>query len=183
MTDDVTDTDLPTKRMLSWARNSTIYRLERRMMTEKQLFDAITRKAKEKFEDISETQLKAVADSAVKFAYDQGALNDVTYAEISTRSAVRGGKSKRMIAQKLAIKGISREIAAVALEEADDLYAAVAFARKRAMGPFRREDADEKRLAKEMSAFARNGFGFGLGKTVMAMSRDDADDILSGPRP
>ncbi|MGO6907795.1 recombination regulator RecX, partial [Rhizobium ruizarguesonis] len=53
MTDEAVPSDIPTSRMLSWARNSTVYRLERRMMTEKQLFDAITRKAKEKFEDIS----------------------------------------------------------------------------------------------------------------------------------
>lgn len=44
--------ETPTSRMLSWARNSTIYRLERRMMTEKQLSDAIAKKAKQKFEDI-----------------------------------------------------------------------------------------------------------------------------------
>ena len=49
MTDDDTLTsDVPTSRMLSWAKNSTIYRLERRMMTEKQLFDAIAKKAKSK---------------------------------------------------------------------------------------------------------------------------------------
>lgn len=180
--DDLIQSDLPTARMLSWARNSTIYRLERRMMTEKQLFDAISRKSKEKFEGISEAQVKAVADSAVKFAYDQGALNDVAYAEISTRSAVRSGKSKRMIAQRLAIKGVSREIASAALEEADDLFAAVALARRRAMGPFRREDVDEKRWAKEMSTFARSGFGFDMGKMVLAMNREEADDILAGPQ-
>lgn len=101
--------------MLSWARNSAVYRLERQMMTEKQLFDAITRKARQKFEDISQQQLKAVAEFAVKFAYDLNALNDADYAQLSTQSAVRSGKSKRAIAQKLSAKGIDRETAAVAL--------------------------------------------------------------------
>lgn len=118
MTDETVPSDIPTSRMLSWARNSTIYRLERRMMTEKQLFDAIARKAKEKFEDISAAQLKAVADFAVQFAYDNKVLDDSAYAEISTRSAVRGGKSKRAIAQKLAAKGVSSDKVEVALEEA-----------------------------------------------------------------
>ena len=182
MTDETVPSDIPTSRMLSWARNSTIYRLERRMMTEKQLFDAIARKAKEKFEDISAVQLKAVADFAVKFAYDNKVLDDSAYAEISTRSAVRGGKSKRAIAQKLAAKGVSSDKVEVALEEADDLYAAAIFARKRAFGPFRRVELDEKRKAKELSAFARNGFSFDIGRKVFDMSFEDAEEVILAGR-
>ncbi|MBA9030851.1 recombination regulator RecX [Rhizobium leguminosarum] len=182
MTDETVSSDIPTSRMLSWARNSTIFRLERRMMTEKQLFDAIARKAKEKFEDISAAQLKAVADFAVKFAYDNKVLDDSAYAEISTRSAVRGGKSKRAIAQKLAAKGVSSDKVEVALEEADDLYAAAIFARKRAFGPFRRVELDEKRKAKELSAFARNGFSFDIGRKVFDMSFEDAEEVILAGR-
>ncbi|MBY5818301.1 recombination regulator RecX [Rhizobium leguminosarum] len=182
MTDETVPSDIPTSRMLSWARNSTIYRLERRMMTEKQLFDAISRKAKEKFEGISTTQLKAIADFAVKFAYDNKVLDDSAYAEISMRSAVRGGKSKRAIAQKLAAKGVSSDKVEAALEEADDLYAAAIFARKRAFGPFRRIELDEKRKAKELSAFARNGFSFDIGRKVFDMSFEDAEEIILAGR-
>jgi len=182
MTEETISSDIPTPRMLSWARNSTIYRLERRMMTEKQLFDAITRKAKEKFEDISAAQVKAVADFAVKFAYDNKVIDDTAYAEISTRSAVRSGKSKRAIAQKLAVKGISSDRVEAALEEADDLYAAAIFARKRAFGPFRRVELDEKRKAKELSAFARNGFSFEIGKKVFEMSFEDAEEVILAGR-
>ncbi|MBY3176900.1 recombination regulator RecX [Rhizobium leguminosarum] len=182
MTDETVPSDIPTSRMLSWARNSAIYRLERRMMTEKQLFDAITRKAKEKFEDISAAQLRAIADFAIKFAYDNKVLDDSAYAEISTRSAVRGGKSKRAIAQKLAAKGVSSDKVEAALEEADDLYAASIFARKRAFGPFRRVELDEKRKAKELSAFARNGFSFDIGRKVFEMSVEDAEEVILAGR-
>ncbi|HBT67776.1 MAG TPA: recombination regulator RecX [Agrobacterium sp.] len=169
----------PTSRMLSWARNSALYRLEQRMMTEKQLRDAITRKAREKFEDISTAQVKALGEFAVTFAYGIKALDDTAYAEIAVRSGQRSGKSKRGLAQKLQIKGIDRETAAVALEETNDLVAAVIFARKRAFGPFRRVELDEKRKSKEFSAFARNGFGFGIGSKVMAMTVEDAEEILA----
>ncbi|MGO7532410.1 recombination regulator RecX [Rhizobium leguminosarum] len=182
MTDETVPSDIPTSRMLSWARNSAIYRLERRMMTEKQLFDAISRKAKEKFEDISAAQLKAIADFAVKFAYDNKVLDDSAYAEISTRSAVRGGKSKRAIAQKLAAKGVSSDKVGAALEEADDLYAAAIFARKRAFGPFRWVELDEKRKAKELSAFARNGFSFDIGRKIFDMSFEDAEEVILAGR-
>ena len=171
--------DIPTPRMLSWARNSTIYRLQRQMLTEKQLSDAIARKAREKFEAISPAQIKALVELAVKFGYDNKALDDVAYAEIATRSSVRSGRSRRAIAQRLAVKGIDRETASVALEATDDLYAAVVFARKRAFGPFRRGQLDDKRKAKELSAFARGGFGFELGKRVFEMAPDEADEILS----
>jgi regulatory protein len=182
MTEETISSDIPTSRMLSWARNSTIYRLERRMMTEKQLFDAIARKAKEKFEGISGAQLKAVADFAVKFAYDNKVLDDTAYAEISTRSAVRSGKSKRAIARKLAVKGVSSDRVEAALEEADDLYAAAIFARKRAFGPFRRVELDDKRKAKELSAFARNGFSFEIGRKVFEMSFEDAEEVILAGR-
>jgi len=178
VSDEQTPSDIPTARMLSWARNSTIYRLERQMMTERQLFDAIIRKAKQKFTDVSEVQLKAIADSAVAFAYEQGGLNDTTYAEIRTRSGVRSGRSKRHIAQKLSQKGVDREVITVALDEADDLLAAVVFARKRAFGPFRRGDGDRDRVTKEMAAFARNGFSFDIGRAVLGMSREEAEDVV-----
>ena len=148
------------------------------MMTERQLFDAIVRKAKQKFEDITEMQLKAVANSAVTFACEHGGLNDAIYAEVSTRSGVRSGRSKRHIAQKLSQKGVDRKLVATALDEADELLAAVVFARKRAFGPFRRHDGDPERTTKEMAAFARNGFSFDLGKTVLGMSREEAEDIV-----
>ena len=136
MEEETPPSDVPTPRMFSWARNSAIYRLERRMHTEKQLFDAIARKARQKFEHISEAQVKALADSAVKFAYDNKALDDTAYAEIGTRSGMRNGKSKRAIAQKLSQKGVAKPTVAAAVAEADDLYAAVVLARKRAFGPF-----------------------------------------------
>jgi regulatory protein len=166
--------------MLSWARNSTIYRLSQRMMTEKQLFDAIGRKARKKFDGIGAEQVKALADFAVAFAHQQKALDDAAYAEVSIRTAVRSGKSKRAIAVRLSTKGVDSETAATALEEADDLVAAIIFARKRGFGPFRRaEDADEKRTAKELSAFARNGFSFEIGKRVFGMPLEEAQDLLS----
>lgn len=174
--------DAPTPRMLTWAKNSTLYRLERQMLTEKQLSDAIRRKAKSKFEDISDAQLSACVEYAVRFAYDLGGLDDTAYAGIATRSGVRSGRSRRAIAQRLAAKGIARETAAAALEDTDDLYAAVVMARKRAFGPFRKVDLDEKRHNRELSAFARGGFGFDLARRVFAMTLEDAEEILVNGR-
>lgn len=178
LNDETEQPDQPTPRMYAWARNSAAYRLHRQMMTEKQLFDAIARKAREKFEYISVNQVELLAAAAVTFAYDNGALDDTAYAEIKTRSGMRSGKSKRAIAQKLSQKGIAKGDVEAAVAEADDLYAAVVLARKRAFGPFRKVDLDDKRAAKELSAFARGGFSFELGKRVFSMSFDEAEEIL-----
>jgi regulatory protein len=170
----------PTPRMLSWARNSAAYRLAKRMMTERQLSDAITRKARQKFEGISEEQVKALAAFAVAFGLDVKALDDTAYAEIRSRSSARAGKSKKAIAQTLAQKGVDREIVTQALTDADDLRAAVIYARRRAFGPFRRADLDDKQKARELSAFARQGFAYDIGARVFAMDTEEAEEILAG---
>ncbi|WP_409527983.1 regulatory protein RecX [Rhizobium sp.] len=168
-----------TPRMLSWARNSTIYRLSRRMMSERELADAIRRKARQKFEDISDEDLQVLATAALECGRTLGCLDDANYAETKVRSGVRTGRSRRMLQRKLQEKGITSETAAVALEDADDLQAALAYARRRGFGPYRREDADEKRIIKELSSFARNGFGSDIARRVIGLTRDDADEMMS----
>lgn len=181
MADDDTPpaSEAPTPRMLAWAKNSAAYRLSRRMMTERQLFDAVSRKARQKFEGITEEQVRVLADAAVAFGHSVSALDDIAYAEIRTRSSARVGKSRKAIAQTLVQKGVDREIVQVAVQETDDLKAAVIYARRRAFGPFRRDEVDEKQKAKELSAFARQGFSFEIGARIVRMDRDEAEEILS----
>ena len=183
MTDEKEQSEAPTQRMLAWARNSAAYRLQRRMHTEKQLFDAISRKARQKFDGISNAQIKALAELAVKFGYEQNALNDVAFAEVSTRSGIRGGKSKRAIAYRLSQKGVASATVASAVADADDVYAALVLARKRGFGPFRKGEIDEKRKAKELSAFTRAGFSFDVGRRAFEISLDEAQEMLEACRP
>jgi regulatory protein len=173
----------PTPRMLAWAKNSAAYRLAKRMMTERELADAIRRKARSKFEDINETQLQALAEAALSFGRSMKALDDQNYAEVRASSAARSGRSKRAIARKLAEKGVERSIVDAVLVDADDVRSAVVYARKKAFGPFRRPDveADDARWSKEIASFARQGFGFDLAKRVLDMEREEAEDILLAP--
>lgn len=175
-----TNENQPTPRMLAWAKNSAAYRLAKRMMTERELSDAIKRKARSKFEDISEAQVNALAESALVFGRSMKALDDQNYAEIRANSAARSGRSKRAIARKLAEKGVDRNIVASVLVDADDLRAAIVYARKKAFGPFRRPDVegDDARWSKEIASFARQGFAFDLAKRVIGMRREEAENIL-----
>lgn len=175
--------DQPTPRMLAWAKNSAAYRLAKRMMTERELADAIRRKARSKFEDISEAQLNTLAEAALAFGRSMKALDDQNYAEIRANSAARSGRSKRAIARKLSEKGVERSIVESVLQDADDLRSAVVYARKKAFGPFRRPDVepDDARWTKEIASFARQGFGFDLAKRVLDLDRDEAEEILLRP--
>lgn len=180
---DESEQDQPTgvtPRMLAWSRNSALYRLSRRMMSERELSDAIKRKARQKFEDISDEDLQVLANSALEFGKTLGALDDQNYAETKVRSGVRGGRSKRMIQRKLQEKGVAPETASIALEDADDVQAALAYARKRGFGPYRRGEADDKRLTKELSSMARQGFSLDICRRVVALDRDDADEMMAG---
>lgn len=178
MDDPLPDDEKPTARMLAWAKNSAAYRLSKRMMTEKQLAEQIARKAREKFESITPEQVSALSAEAVAFGYRMKALDDTAYADIRTRSSQRAGKSKKAIRQTLVQKGVAREIADEAVSEANDLVAAIVYARRRAFGPFRRSELDDKQKAKELSSFARQGFAFEIGSRVFNMDRDEAEDLL-----
>jgi regulatory protein len=152
------------------------------MHTEKQLFDAISRKAREKFEDITEPQVRALADIAVAFGHETKALDDTVFAEISTRAGLRRGKSKRAIAQNLSQKGVSKTTAETATAGADDLFAAVVLARKRRFGPFRNPLLDDALRDKVLSTLMRAGFSFDIGKRILDMSLEEADEVLDQAR-
>ena len=122
-----------------------------------------------------------------------GVLNDAAYAEMKVYSLRRGGKSARLITQKLAQKGISTSHIEAALlpEEGTepreaDLTAAHALAKKRGLGPYRRAsgaggqgepDKERKRAVREVSTMARAGFSFDVIREVLgAQSIDEGED-------
>lgn len=178
---DVNGVKAPTPRMLSWARNSAAYRLGRRMMTRQELAQAVSRKARQKYEDIEPETVALLAEEAIRFGVLMGAIDDGAYAEIKSQSASRSGKSRRAIAQTLARKGVDKDLVTAALEEVNDVAAAVRFARKRGFGPFRRKEADPRQLSRELASLARQGFGFALAQRVVEMDVAEAEDILVTP--
>lgn len=166
----------PTPRMISWAKNSALYRLARKMMSEAELSQAVARKAATKFDGITPDLAKKIAAAAIAHCNELRLLDDVAYAEVKTASSLRAGRSRKRIAMDLSNKGIDPDLILTSLEDADDLAAALNFARRRAFGPYRKVDLDEKRKVKEFSAFARNGFSSDVARKVMTMTNDDIGD-------
>lgn len=169
----------PTARMLSWVKNSALYRLNRRMMTEHELFTALKKKAMMKFEGMTPELAGKIARAGIDFCNEHRLLDDRTYAEMKTASAARSGHSRRRIARDLKTKGIGQSLVEESLEEVEDLQSALNYARRRAFGPFRKVPLDEKRKLKEFGAFARNGYSSAIAGKVINLPLEDIEDLLS----
>ena len=108
-----------------------------------------------------------------------GALDDRRFAEGRAQSLFRRGASRRAIAAKLSEKGVGdEEIAAAlaALEEfaADpELAAALAYARRRRIGPFRGRDARAAARDRDLAALGRAGFGLDVARRVVDTENPD----------
>jgi regulatory protein len=110
-----------------------------------------------------------------------GLLDDKAYAEVKAASLHRGGTSTRGIRGKLAMKGLEADHIDAALKTVDEetpgdteLAAAVAFAHRRRLGPFRTAGRVEHR-DKDLAALGRVGFSYQMAKRVV--DAEDPDSI------
>jgi regulatory protein len=114
-----------------------------------------------------------------------GAVNDAAFAESRARRLARSGHSRRAIAAHLAAKGIENETATAALPEGEEaeLLAAIAFCRRRRIGPFARVAPDAPARMKALAALARGGFAQSVARRALAMEPDQAEEMrLAGRR-
>lgn len=133
--------------------------------------------------------VEKLIDTLVKRCRETGLVNDASYAAGRARRGVAQGRSLRRIAVGLAAKGVGSADAAAAIaalrdEAADpELAAAIAFARRRRLGPFRGEPHPRDRAANldrverhraELAAFARAGFGRRTADTVLGCPDETA---------
>ena len=113
-----------------------------------------------------------------------GAVNDAAFAESRARRLARSGHSRRAIAAHLAAKGIESETATAALPEGEEaeLLAALAFCRRRRIGPFARVVPDAAARMKALAALARGGFAQGVARRALAMDPAEAEEMLLAGR-
>lgn len=107
-------------------------------------------------------------------------LDDRRFAEGRARRLAERGRPPARIRAELAARGVAPALAAevtAALDEAADdleLETAIAFARRRRLGPF--AAADGKPREKALAAFARAGFSRRTAERVLAASRPEEID-------
>lgn len=135
-----------------------------------------------------QAQLHIDIETIIEKHRKSGVLNDAAYAETKTHSLRRAGKSRRIIEQKLKIKGIDRELIAKTLaskdEESDpetvELKAAHILAKRKKLGPYRVTDTDFERHKKDVAAMARAGFSLSIIRKVLDLKKEEleSDDFL-----
>lgn len=123
-----------------------------------------------------------------------GFLDDRAFARGLAESLQRRGLSQRAIATRLRAKGLAEPEREAALERlaathADpELEAAVAYARRRRLGPFSAPERRAGRREKDLAALARQGFPLGLALRVVdapdaAAAEALAEDPDAAARP
>jgi len=106
-----------------------------------------------------------------------GLIDDRRFAQNFARSQRDRGASKRMIEQKLRLRGVSTELASEVLvtpdSRASELEAAQAFARRRRLGPHRSPETRAGFRHKDLMALARAGFDYDTATRVVGNSSSE----------
>ena len=167
-----------------YLERAALHHLERYATSSENLRRVLTRKVwkaarlAEEGSAVDEEEAAAWIEAVVEKLQRAGALNDRAYAEGRVVSLRRQGESARGIAMKLGAKGVPRETVEAALEldepENDDVAAAVAYARRRRLGPWRKPDEREERHDRDMAALARKGYRLELCRRVI-----EAQDVFA----
>ena len=112
-------------------------------------------------------------DALIERYSQAGLLDDARFAEARAASLHRQGKSSRAIRQTLSVKGVGAEDIDSALDSlqedvgADsDWRAAINYARRRRIGPWRRLDRERYR-ERDMAALGRQGFGYEIARRIV----------------
>lgn len=113
-----------------------------------------------------------------------GAVDDAAFAESRARRLMRAGRSRRAVAAHLAAKGVDAGTSAAAIPEGEEaeLDAAIAYCRRRRIGPFARAPEDAEARRKALAALARGGFAHAIARRALAMAPDAAEERLLATR-
>jgi len=123
---------------------------------------------------------------AGRFA-ELGYIDDASYAVAKSRALSARGYGKRRLAENLRLAGVSEEDGRAAFDAADaeQVGAALRFARRRRLGPFASAPAERPEREKWIAAMVRAGHAFGLARTIANMapgSAIDPTDLLESSR-
>lgn len=172
----------PRKVTATYLRNSALYYLERYASStanlRRLLMAKVNRSARAHGTDPAEGA--AAVDALLADFVRDRVLDDARYAEGRALALYRRGASTRAIRAGLAAKGVAAEDIGRALatlrDDSDepDLTAALTFARRRRLGPYRPPAARADHRTRDLAALGRQGFAYDLARRVI-----DAEDVAT----
>ncbi|MCB1783328.1 MAG: RecX family transcriptional regulator [Alphaproteobacteria bacterium] len=181
---------VPKKITESYLHNSGLYYLQRFAASTSRFRSVMLRKVKKSCHAHPEQDYEACAQlvEALVLKFEAaGLLNDELYTNGAVASMRRRGLSQKAVLAKMAQRGIGANNALLALQayDAEESYgdetrdsefqAALMFARRKKIGPFRNMSVaeDEKTQQKALSALARAGFSYDVSRRVLEAQTDD----------
>lgn len=131
----------------------------------------------------------ALVDAVVDRCVRAGLVDDRAFAAARAARLHRQGKPARAIAAHLRGKGVGRDLIEATLselgedegsEDGPDWAAAIHFARRRRLGPYRTAPATAETHAKDLAAFARAGFSYAIARRILAAATPEELDVGEG---
>ncbi len=116
-------------------------------------------------------------ESILKKYAAKGWIDDDGFAKRMAEHAGASGISKNKLSQKLQAKGITGDALKAATEglnDESDWQAALVFARKKYIGPWRRKDVESP--DKEIGRLARAGFSLSISRKIAKMKTGDVPE-------
>ena len=162
-----------------WLRRQALTYIERYQGSEKRVRQILWKRARraQSFHGGEDSDAAAMIQEVIAQLKADGRIHDTRFATDWAISLQNRGTSSRMIRAKLQQKGLGQtaiDDALQALSGAGDDWeeeAALSYARRRRLGPFRMPYDDSwERRQKDIAAMARAGFGFGLSKKILSQA-------------
>lgn len=143
--------------------------------TRHKLKSYLFRKLRER--DWSEDQ-PANVDAMVERFVELGYIDDALFAKNRAAALINRGYGKRRVSQALYQAGIEEgdDRQALDLSDAKQWDAARTFARKKSIGPFAQEQADQDKCRKQLQAFLRAGHSFDIASRFVFAKPDEEID-------
>ena len=110
-----------------------------------------------------------------------GAVDDASFAESRARRLRRAGRSRHAIAAHLQSKGVPARLARQPEDPAAELEAALLYAARRRIGPFR-PVPDPAAEPRDLARLARAGFSAEVAKHALGLSRKEAETRVLAAR-
>jgi len=170
-------------------RNAALFYLERFSTSAENLRRVLIRRVESsvRAHDTDRAEGLAVVDELIARFRKSGLLDDRAYAEARAKDFRRRGMPSRVIRARLLQKGVAEDDTEAGLAVADedagdpDLEAAVTFARRRRLGPFRPAEDRPGTGEKDLGILARAGFRYDVARRIIAATTpqdlDPFDDL------
>lgn len=159
-----------------------LHYLERFPTTEARLRQVLLRRALRDAErlELDPAEVRRTVDAVLARLIAGGLLDDRAFAANRARRLTLAGRSPARIRAALALKGLDSPSIATALREVaeelpdPELVAAMAYARRRKLGPWGPAAGRAERQAKDLAVLARAGFSFRVARKLLEAATPDA---------